>query len=149
MNVTLKYDYVKLPSKPSEAFPRRLGVSRPIVPIQLINGQNKQRCYALIDSGADYCVFHASIGEVIGLTIESGKLDTFSGVAEQQQPLTAYFHDIKIEVGGYEFDCWAGFSRDIANLSCGCLGQFGFFSLFNVSFDYNKERIELKLKNNV
>ena len=146
MNVAFKYDYLKLPSEPSVAFPRRLSVSRPIIPIQLINGQIKQRCYALIDSGADYCVFHASIGEIIGLTVESDKLDEFSGVAEQKELLKAYFHDIKIEVGGYEFDCWTGFSRDIANSSCGCLGQFGFFSLFNVLFDYNKERLELRLK---
>ena len=91
MSVTLKYAYLKLPSKPSEAFPRRLSSSRPIIPIQLINGQNKQTCYALIDSGADYCVFHASIGEIIGLTIESGKLDNFSGVSNQKTIANSLF----------------------------------------------------------
>lgn len=149
MSATLKYDYLKLTIKPSEAFPRRLSVSRPVIPIQLIRGQDRVKCYAIIDSGADYCVFHASLGEVIGLTIESGKLDHFSGVSTQpQQELTAYFHNIKIEVGGYEFDCWVGFSRDIEGLSYGFLGQVGFFNLFSVRFDYDKERIELKLKNN-
>jgi len=145
MSITLKYDYIKLPSKPSEAFRRRLSISRPAIPIQLINGQNRVRCYALIDSGADYCVFPASLGELIGLKIESGKLDCFDSVAEKQQGLKAYFHSIKFEVGGYEFDCWAGFSRDIGNA---VLGQLGFFSLFSILFDYSKERVELKLKNN-
>lgn len=81
MSATLKYDYLKLTIKPSEAFRRRFSVSRPVIPIQLIRGQDRVKCYAIIDSGADYCVFHASLGEVIGLTIESGKLDHFSGVS--------------------------------------------------------------------
>jgi len=148
MNVTLKYDYCKFNSKPSGAFPRRFSISRPVVPIQLIKGRDKVKCLAIIDSGADYCVFHASLGEVIGLTIESGKVDNFSGVSGQQQQLTAYFHDIQIEVGGHEFDCWAGFSRDIEHLPYGFLGQLGFFSLFDVVFDFKKERVELKLKHN-
>jgi len=148
MNVTLKYDYLKLPSKTSGAFPRRFSVSRPVIPIRLIKGQEKVKCFAIIDSGADYCVFHASLGEIIGLTIESGKLDYFSGVSmQQQQQSKAYFHDIKIEVGGHEFACWAGFSRDIEHLPYGFLGQLGFFDLFNVLLDFEKERIELKRKN--
>lgn len=147
MSVTLKYDYLKFNIKPSKAFPRRFSISRPVVPIQLIRGQDKIKCLAIIDSGADYCVFHASLGEVIGLTIESGKLDHFGGISgQQQQQLTAYFHNIQIEVGGYEFDCWAGFSRDIEALPYGILGQLGFFSLFDIRFDYAKERIELKTK---
>jgi len=99
----------------------------------------------MIDSGADYCIFQASLGELIGLTIESGKLDHFSGISGQGQ-LTAYFHDIQIGVGGHEFDCWAGFSRDIEALPCGILGQLGFFSLFSIRFDYDKERVELKTR---
>ncbi len=145
MIMFLKYDYRKFDSKPSGAFPRRFSVSRPVIPIQLITGQGKVKCFAMIDSGADYCIFQASLGELIGLAIESGKLDHFGGISEQGQ-LTAYFHDIQIEVGGYKFDCWAGFSRDIETLPCGLLGQLGFFSLFNIHFDYDKKRIELKTK---
>ena len=146
MSVTLKFDYRKFNSTPSEAFPRRRSASRPVLPIQLINGQNKVRYFAIIDSGADFCVFHASIGEIIGLTVESGKLQQFSGVSGQQQQLTAYFHDIQIEVGGHEFDCFAGFSKEIEGLPYGFLGQVGFFSLFDIRFDYDKERVELKTR---
>jgi len=143
--VSLKYDYRKYDNGPSEAFPRRSSASRPVIPIQLIKEQHRQKCFAMIDSGADYCIFQASLGEIIGLTIESGKLDYFGGISGQGQ-LTAYFHDIQIGVGGYEFDCWAGFSRDIEALPCGILGQLGFFSLFNIRFDYDKERVELKTR---
>ncbi len=60
--------------------------------------------------------------------------------------LKAYFHNIKFGVGGHEFDCWAGFSRDIEDLPYGFLGQLGFFNLFDVRFDFTKQRIELKTR---
>jgi hypothetical protein len=146
MSISLKYKYRRFSASPSEAFPRRTSVSRPVIPIKLINGEDKIGYLAIIDSGADFCVFHASVGEVIGITVESGKKQDFQGVSVQRQQLTAYFHAIQIGVGGYEFDCWAGFSRDIESLPYGFLGQHGFLNLFNVTLDYNKERIELKLK---
>jgi len=146
MSANLKYDYRKFPAEPSRAFPRRFSATRPVIPIQLIRGEKRVGYLAIIDSGADLCIFHAEIGELIDITVESGKLLQFSGISNQQ--LTAYFHNIKIEVGGYEFDCYAGFSRDLGNLPYGLLGQLGFFNLFDILFDYNKERLELKLKNN-
>ena len=144
MSVSLKYDYIKFPAEPSAAFPRRFSASRPVIPIRLIKGAKDIRYHAIIDSGADLCIFHAEIGELIGITLESGKLLQFSGISQQQ--LNAYFHNIKIDIGGYEFDCYAGFSRDIDKLPYGLLGQTGFFSLFDVHFDYSKQRIELKVK---
>ena len=146
MSANLRYDYRKFPAEPSQAFPRRFSAIRPVIPIQLIRGEKKVRYLAIIDSGADLCIFHAEIGELLDITVEAGRLLQFSGISDQQ--LTAYFHNIKIEVGGYEFDCYAGFSRDLGNLPYGLLGQLGFFNLFDTLFDYNKERIELKLKNN-
>ena len=146
MSANLRYEYRKFPAEPSRAFPRRFSAIRPVIPIQLIRGEKKVRYLAIIDSGADLYIFHAEIGELLDLTVEAGKLLQFSGISNQQ--LTAYFHDIKIEVGGYEFDCYAGFSKGLGNLPYGLLGQLGFFNLFDILFDYNKERIELKLKTN-
>ena len=128
MSVRFKLDYRKFPAAPTEPFPRRKSVVRPVVPVALINGSNRVRVYALIDSGADYCIFHAEIGEQLGLQIESGKSLPFSGIAG----------------AGHEFGCYAGFSRDIQDLPYGILGQVGFFDVFKVSFDYKKEKIELR-----
>ena len=144
MSISIKYNYIKFPAEPSAAFPRRLSASRPVIPIRLIKGAKDVRYHAIIDSGADLCIFHAQIGEVLGLKIESGKLLNFNGISGQQ--LISYFHDIEIEVGGHKFNCYAGFSRDIDNMPYGLLGQVGFFDLFNIVFDYKKQRIELKTK---
>jgi len=69
VSVRFKLDYRRFPAGPTEPFPRRTSVVRPVVPIALINGSNRVRVFALIDSGADYCIFHAEIGEQIGLEI--------------------------------------------------------------------------------
>ncbi len=141
MSIRLKFDYRKFPADPSDAFPSRRSATRPVIPVTLINGDERVTNLAIIDSGADLCIFHAEIGEQIGIDIESGKVQTFSGITREQ--LSAYFHDIKIGIGGYEYDCYAGFSRDLVNMPYGLLGQVGFFDLFNIVFDYKKERIEL------
>ena len=142
----LKFDYRKFPSEPSDAFPRRRSATRPVIPITIINGDSKIANLALIDSGADLCLFHADIGEQIGINIESGKKLTFSGITKDK--LTAYFHNIKISISGYEHECYAGFSRDLANMPYGILGQHGFFNLYKILFDYEKDRVELITKDN-
>lgn len=146
MIISLKFDYRKFPAEPSDAFPSRHSALRPVIPVTLFNRGMGVKHLALIDSGADLCVFHAEIGEQIGIDIESGKEFIFYGIAKKPEPLKAYRHDIKIEVGGYQYDCRAGFSRDIPNMPYGVLGQDDFFKIFNVIFDYNKGRIELKNK---
>lgn len=147
MSPTLKFDYRKFPAEPSEAFPRRFSAIRPVIPITLINRGKRINYLSIIDSGADLCIFHAEIGEQIDIDVDKGKLLPFYGIYGKE--MKAYFHDIRISVGGYEFDCCAGFSRELDQLPYGLLGQHGFFDLFNVLFDYNKGRIELKLNNNV
>lgn len=144
MSPKLKFEYRRFPAEPSEAYPRRFSAIRPVIPITLINGDDKISCLAIIDSGADLCIFHAEMGEQIRIDIESGKLQNFTGISGQQK--TAYFHDIKIEVGGHEFDCFVGFSRDISDMPYEMLGQVGFFSLFNVTLDFCRKKIELGWK---
>ena len=142
MNVRFKLDYRKFPAQSTEPFPRRTSVSRPVVPIALINGSQRVRYLALIDSGADYCIFHAEVGEQIGLQIESGKRLSFFGSGGQEQ--FAFFHEIKLEIGGHEVTCFAGFSHELQTLPYGILGQVGFFDKFKIAFDYQKDKMELQ-----
>lgn len=143
MTIHLKIDYRKFPAEPCEAFPRRLSASRPVVPVSLINKNKRVRHYSLIDSGADFCIFHGGLGEEIDLKVKSGKKLTFFGIGDSKgTKLTAYFHDIEMEISGWKFPCYAGFSYDL-DIPYGVLGQVGFFNLFRVQFDYGKQRIEL------
>jgi hypothetical protein len=138
--------YRKFPSRPSDAFPGRSSVSRPVIPVTLINKDdtNKKINYlSLIDSGSDVCLFFADIGEAIGLNVNSGKELQIRGV--NNQPITAYFQDIILNIGGYEFICYAGFSRQLPHLNYGVLGQTGFFDRCKIKFDYQSQNIELNL----
>ena len=137
------FDYEKCKTDPSEAFPRRVTALRPIIRVKVSNKLDPSKnlkTTALVDSGADICVFDAQIGEQIGLNIESGKLLVINGVADK--PVKAYFHDIILTVAGYDLPRYVGFSREMRSSVSGILGQVGFFDSYKITFNYKKEKIE-------
>lgn len=141
----MKFPYVRFPSRPSSAFPRRHSSLRPVIPIRLLSKNSDPiKYFALIDSGADDCIFHASIGEAIGIDIKSGASNNYEGIGEGK--IDAYFHTIPLEIGGWEFKCFVGFSYHLGG-DYGILGQNGFFDLFVVELDLKKEEVQLKWRN--
>lgn len=56
----------------------------------------------------------------------------------------AYIHRVSVNIGGKSYETDIGFSYDISKYGYGVLGQKGFFDMFVVIFDLEKERIELK-----
>lgn len=72
----MKFPYLKIPRED----PRKKWISRPIIPITLFGPEGSVNIDALIDSGADRCLFNAQIGREIGLNIERGEKETFSGI---------------------------------------------------------------------
>jgi hypothetical protein len=62
------------------------GIERPIISVILRNPATQQsvRHLALVDSGADECIFAGEIGELIGLDVPSGSERTVSGVVAGQ-----------------------------------------------------------------
>lgn len=121
------------------------GVERPIIPVVVRNPVTQQsvRYFALVDSGADRCVFAGEIGELIGLDVTAGTEHTVSGVvAGQTRPY--YLHDVEIEVGGCRKPVAIGFMPDLAANGHGLLGQTGFFDLFSfIKFERPTGIIEL------
>ena len=138
----MKFPYKRYPSITiTKAFPEKSSLL-PIISIRLLNDDRHVDCNALIDSGANACLFPTELGEYIGLQIVNEYEHKFYGIGGAT--LTAYFHRIKVEVGGHKYDSRIGFTYD--KLPFPLLGQNGFFSLFVVIFDLSKEVIELKHK---
>lgn len=138
----MKFSYFKFPLEEYSVY---FGVSvlRPIIPVKIIYSDQEIKYAALIDSGADFCIFDAELGEYLGIAIQSGRREVFGGIQEKGGA-EAFLHPITLNVGGWEYHTTIGFSYDIAKHGYGILGQKGFFDLFTVKFDYQKEEVELK-----
>jgi len=138
----MKFKYQKIRAKKSEAFPERKFILRPVIPIILEHESKKVGYKVLIDSGADYNIFHAVIGGILGLDVKAGKKEIFGGISGSQA--TAYFHLVNVEIGDWKYKLYCGFSYDISPFGYGVLGQKGFFDNFVIKFDLLKEEIELR-----
>lgn len=95
---------------------------------------------ALVDSGADDCIFPASIASSLGIEIPNERAYEFSGAAPGNQ--MAYFETVSIGLIDWEtreevrrFELYCGFSSALEQTGLGLLGQEGFFSRFRVTID--------------
>jgi len=139
----MDFKYRKFPVDPANCpFPNKKSSLRPVIQIDFETPAGKFGYFVLIDSGADFCIFHATIGEQLGLDVKAGKPLTFFGTSGE--PQKAYFHEITFKIGGVSHTCDVGFSYDMEKLAYGLLGQHGFFDKWKVKFEYQKENIEIK-----
>ncbi len=138
----MRFKYYKL------SLPRRSDffgseILKPIIPVAIFIGDKRLDYAALIDSGADFCIFHGEIGEYLGLDIPSGIPETFGGV-QDAAVAKAFIHEVTVNVGGWNYKINIGFSYDVAKYGYGILGQRGFFDIFVVKFALAKEEIASK-----
>ena len=121
------------------------GIERPIIPIIVRNPATRQsiRHFALVDSGADRCMFAGDLAELIGLDMFSGTQRRVSGVvAGQTRPY--FLHEVEIEVDAWQSRVTVGFMPDLAPNGHGLLGQTGFFDRFSyVKFEQPNGIVEL------
>jgi hypothetical protein len=109
--------------------------------VVLLNGPKAVGTFALVDSGADSCVFPASLAAPLGIALPNQRSCVFCGIGADAQ--VAFYE--KIEMGlwdtaakkmGYRFAVYAGFCPSMEHVGMGLLGQDGFFSQFKVIVDY-------------
>ncbi len=139
----MNFRYRKFPiDKENCPFPNKKSSLRPVIQIDFYGTNGGFGYLVLIDSGADYCLFHATVGEQLGLKIKSGTPLTFYGTSGE--PQKAYFHTITFKIGGHEHTAKVGFSYEMEKLAYGILGQDEFFDQWVIKFEYHKENVELK-----
>ena len=139
----MKFPYFKFPLPQRSDF---FGTSilKPIIPVEIVAGATSVRYAALIDSGADFCIFDGEIGETLDLDVRGGQRIIFGGIQAAGGFAEAFVHSLMLKVGGWEYKTAVSFSYDIAKHGYGILGQKGFFDIFVVKFDLAKEELELK-----
>ncbi|OHA15357.1 MAG: hypothetical protein A2825_03155 [Candidatus Taylorbacteria bacterium RIFCSPHIGHO2_01_FULL_43_120] len=111
----MKFPYKKLST----------GHVRPIIPVSISYSDKSVGYFAMVDSGADICIFPSEIGEIIGIDIQNGRKGYVGGITEgEKQPY--FIHDVTIDVGGWKYDIEAAFMPTLSKLGHGVLGQIGF-----------------------
>ncbi|MDD5356587.1 MAG: hypothetical protein PHS53_00350 [Candidatus Pacebacteria bacterium] len=130
----MKFSYKKLAT----------GHVRPIIQVEVShNGGQAINYFALIDSGADICIFHAEIAELIGIEdITTGRKGTVGGITQGEQQ-DYWIHPVSINVGGWKYDLEVAFMPTLSRLGYGVFGQKGFFDSFAIKFRKVKGEIEL------
>jgi hypothetical protein len=104
-------------------------------------GEAKEKFSALVDSGADACLFPKDTAEVLGIDIKSGPRAFFTGIGGGQIPF--YFHDVDLFIGEHQVKTKVGFSTSSIGTT-GILGQLGFFDRFIIAFDTKNKLLEIK-----
>jgi Aspartyl protease len=128
----MKFAYKKLGAR----------ILRPVIPIDLVAGEEVVRYEVLVDSGADCNVVPAEIGELLGIDVGSGRRSDVGGITGGGMPF--FVHTVTMRVGGWEYEVPVGFLPSMPALGYGVVGQRGFFDLFKVTFDRRRGEIELK-----
>ncbi len=129
----IKYNYAKT------GFGDRIRL-RPMVDLILLapNGEALQTP-ALVDSGADFCLFPLDAAHLLGLDITVLPHAVTAGVGSVSN--VTYFADLTINLeNGIIFDTKVGFTEGMNGAGFGLLGQQGFFENYNVEF-LHRERI--------
>lgn len=115
----MKFAYLKFPlPKTSSLFGD--AILRPIVPISISYGGKTLRYAALIDSGADLCIFDAQIGEYLGIDLAAGTREKFGGVQEKDGA-EASLQRVKLGIAGTEYETTLGFPATSRRTASGFL----------------------------
>lgn len=137
----MKFPYYAVPVDKFDSGKPTHVAYRPLVKIILKNNNKKYETLALVDSGADNCLFPIAFGYALGLDIKSVKPEIIRGINNIKTP--AYYHKITLTIRGNSIEVRCGFCDDLPIV---ILGQEGFFEIYDITFRYEDRYFELNLK---
>jgi len=113
----------------------------PIIPLFLRYRDITIEYHALVDSGADFTLFHADVADIFGINLERAKKESVSGIGGDAIAYQCIF-DISLDQRTF-FPAPVLLSPDITLDRYGIVGQVGFFNKFVVEFTYEAKQIAL------
>ena len=126
MPVSLEFDTSHHYSEPTD------GIN---VPITLCIGRQSVELLAKLDTGAAHCIFERKYAEMLGLEVESGRLQRFRTVAGS---FSAYEHEVTIQTLSIEFSATVFFAQDLA-FNRNFLGRSGWLDRLRIAIiDYDR-----------
>lgn len=105
------------------------------VPITLSTGRQSVDLLAKLDTGAAHCIFERKYAEMLGVDVDSGRLQRFRTVAGS---FAAYQHEITIQTLGIEFSAVVFFAQD-STFNRNFLGRSGWLDRLRIGIvDYDR-----------
>lgn len=139
----MQYPYYAFEVKFSKNSDRKKTIWRPVVEVILLNKRKLVSYPVLIDSGADYNIFHSGVADALGIKLLTGKKRLIYGLGEQS--IKGYECKVELKMVGLEsISTKAIFTKELSDHAFGVLGNSGFFNHFKVEFDYKEKTIEVK-----
>ena len=113
---------------------------RPIIPLFLRVREITVEYHVLVDSGADFNLFHTDVARIFGIDLEHADTERISGIGGD---VTAYPYLFEMSIDRHTyFRAPVLLSPDLS-MSYGIVGQVGFFDKFSVEFTYETKNIAL------
>src|SRR5437867_8353975 len=104
----------------------------PLLQVFIRHDLNMQPVLALVDSGSSDCIFAASVGEVLGIDVPSGRPHQF--LSFNLQETRGFVHTVNLQVTG--FSHWIEIEAVfIESEVMPILGQSGFFQNYQIVFE--------------
>lgn len=103
---------------------------RPIIPVTISFNGKEVSYLALIDSGADFNVFHKDVADILGIDLSKLKKVQFGGISASGRQCEGSFVEVSLDLGIKMSKAPVLFSPDISDNGYGILGQQGFFNNF-------------------
>ena len=105
------------------------------VPITLCIGRQSVDLLAKLDTGAAHCIFERKYAEMLGVDVDSGRLQRFRTVAGS---FAAYQHEVTIQTLGIEFSAVVFFAQD-STFNRNFLGRSGWLDRLRIAIvDYDR-----------
>jgi len=136
----ISFRYSQIETKPFPSSNRKVTLFRPIIPITILFKKQFVRMETLIDSGADYNIFHGDVATYLGINLTRGSKRTIHGIAGK---IKGYEHKVELKIDQIKFPSRITFSNQLPNNFICVLGGKGFFDHFQVNLDYNNKTITL------
>lgn len=144
----MRFPYTEVEVSIQPAFPTDTAVLRPHLTVYLQNGDVRLGTIALVDSGADHCLFPSSLAAELDIEVPNIRRSAFAGTSGTTQH--AYFDVVQITVldprtheDAFTFTADVGFCEDLDTDGIGYLGLQGFFSIFEVAFNFPEYYFEI------
>lgn len=137
----MKFEYTSYWDSATPNLPLK---KRSLIEIELFVGSKSIKIPdALVDSGADYCLFNIAYADALGIDIGKCPKIYFTGIGGLMGKIPAYMAEVNLAVKYLEnkIAIFAGFIESDSVVAL--LGQEGFFDNFRIKFEKDHNTFEI------